>query len=625
MSENAEQKEYKINIDPKILELLGPNLYTNIYYVLAELVANAYDARANNVYLAHEDDAIVVEDDGRGMSYKEGDIEKYLHVAAETRTTDEDSIVEGTTRRRMGRKGVGKLAALSVSSNVRIMTKKGDDKSGFILSRHVGEDHKLEAIPDEDVKFKYIGDHDGTSVIMTNPHYGLHKTITAIKKNLLKIFPIINSDFKIHIITKDDNVTVDDFDKEIIQELGALVTLGEEYEHLVQDFDPHLEDPEAMATLYEKRGTYSEELTLKDKYGEEGSYTLAIKGWIGAYRTTKGRKADRSDFPDNFVSLLSNGKLGKFNILPIVGKNRLPEVYVVGQLHIDLFEKTELPDMSLSNRQGYKTDDERYEKVISYVGDTLLPDIIELREKFAKYKNTEKEKGKLELQKKKEEELRAKLEIYKNTTSAKLLEKLGATTEDAEEIIKSELNEASSLIGLKTEVDSKKKRILISQTRKDKPLADVIYKMLSFNNIPDDDIIYTNSENEGCWIPDGVEVFDYLRDFFVDSISDEKIFVIYVTSHNMDKSWGAVVEVGAGWITQSSHRVFNIYDYTPKKPLNTDVEWHTSSEKNDNIQMNDTDFNKFISKILNICEFLGYSTKTIEANKKELLRYVSVS
>lgn len=40
-------KEYQLNVDPRILELLGPNLYTNIYYVLAELVANAYDADAH--------------------------------------------------------------------------------------------------------------------------------------------------------------------------------------------------------------------------------------------------------------------------------------------------------------------------------------------------------------------------------------------------------------------------------------------------------------------------------------------------------------------------------------------------------------------------------------------------
>ena len=45
------KKKYKLNIDPKILELLGPSLYTNIYYILAELIANAYDADANNVYI----------------------------------------------------------------------------------------------------------------------------------------------------------------------------------------------------------------------------------------------------------------------------------------------------------------------------------------------------------------------------------------------------------------------------------------------------------------------------------------------------------------------------------------------------------------------------------------------
>ena len=43
-----EAREYMMKIDPKILRLLGPNLYTNIYYVLAELIANAYDADAKN-------------------------------------------------------------------------------------------------------------------------------------------------------------------------------------------------------------------------------------------------------------------------------------------------------------------------------------------------------------------------------------------------------------------------------------------------------------------------------------------------------------------------------------------------------------------------------------------------
>jgi hypothetical protein len=35
------EKKYNMRISPEILRLLGPNLYTNIYYVLAELIANA--------------------------------------------------------------------------------------------------------------------------------------------------------------------------------------------------------------------------------------------------------------------------------------------------------------------------------------------------------------------------------------------------------------------------------------------------------------------------------------------------------------------------------------------------------------------------------------------------------
>ena len=65
------EKTYTLSIDPSILELLGPSLYTNIYYVLAELIANAYDAQAKNVYIIADKDSITVEDDGLGMTYEE--------------------------------------------------------------------------------------------------------------------------------------------------------------------------------------------------------------------------------------------------------------------------------------------------------------------------------------------------------------------------------------------------------------------------------------------------------------------------------------------------------------------------------------------------------------------------
>lgn len=51
---------------------MGSSLYINVYYVLAELIANVYDADAKNVYIIEKDNKIIVEDDGNGMSYKKG-------------------------------------------------------------------------------------------------------------------------------------------------------------------------------------------------------------------------------------------------------------------------------------------------------------------------------------------------------------------------------------------------------------------------------------------------------------------------------------------------------------------------------------------------------------------------
>ena len=46
-------KKYYVDFGPELLQLLGPNLYTNIYYVLGEIIANAYDADAENVYIIY--------------------------------------------------------------------------------------------------------------------------------------------------------------------------------------------------------------------------------------------------------------------------------------------------------------------------------------------------------------------------------------------------------------------------------------------------------------------------------------------------------------------------------------------------------------------------------------------
>jgi len=624
-------KEYILDIDPKILRLLGPSLYTNIYYVLAELIANAYDANASNVYIIEKENSIVVEDDGNGMSYSSGDIEKYLKVAVETRVSKEDVYVSGSkTRKRMGRKGVGKLAALSVSEDVLVMTKKKGEKSGFVLSRNVGSDYKLKPIQENKIKFEvFKSKKDATSVVMTNPQYGLHKTVAAIKNNLLKIFPLVDSNFRIHIKVKDVSVSIKSFDQEMIQHLGGLIILGKEYKNLSKYFKSDLPNKVKAREMLELRNAKVTPLRLKRKDNVEAYYDLEIKGWIGFYQTTKGRKNDPNDFPDNFISILSNGKLGEYNILPTVGQNKLNEVYIVGQLHINLFEETDLPDMALSNRQGYKSDDVRYRSMIKYVREELLPDIVNKRIAYATSKNEEKNKQKEQQKRKDEEELRKKVEEYKERVSSSAFEnitkKLGKNIpNEVKEIVRIAMNGFSPIIGLKSRVDSNKKKILISHFSGDKTLGDIIEKMLCFNGFTEDDIIYTSSDNVDCDIPAGANIFDYLRDYFVNSYSNKKIFVIYITSNEMASQWFPVTEVGAGWITQSRHEVFNIRDHKPKQPLDIGLQYHSSNRSGTNITMSKRDFDKFIKKILYICNYLGYTSKNETSNETELKRYVTI-
>lgn len=623
-------KEYSINVDPRILELLGPNLYTNIYYVLAELIANAYDADAKNVYVISNNDNIRIEDDGHGMSYLNGDIKKFLNVAGVSRTNEQESYSRSGERRKMGRKGVGKLAALSVSEFVDVMTISNNDKSGFVLSRRPNDDNKLTPIAEENIKFDYVKDH-GTAIVMRNPQYSLHSSLTAIKRNLLKIFPLVDDDFRIHIIKGRESEIIDKFDENIAKELCALIVLGKQHSSLVGIVPNYF--PKYRNELVEEREEYTVQLQIKNNNGEMCEHLLKIKGWIGAYKTTRGRKSEVTDFPDNFISLYANKKLGEFNILPIVGQNKLNEVYIVGQLYIDLFELSDLPDMALSNRQGYKSDDIRYVTVIKYVRETLLPDILKKRVLYADLTKTDKKTRKMEQQKDNEVKLRKMVDVFRDKASDSVALAIENNEEfnhsskgGIKEIVSKAINDNIPDLGLKSVIDSQKKKILLSHTYKDKDLADIIYNVLLFNNVPSEDILYTSCDDEVCRIPEGVSIYDYLRDFFVESYSNQKIFVIFITSENTQKAWGAMTEIGASWITQVDNKIFNIPPFRPQHPLDDEAVWHCTNRNEENeLSMNALNADIFCQKIENVCDVLGYEKRTRTENKKYLASLIEIN
>ena len=254
--------------------------------------------------------------------------------------------------------------------------------------------------------------------------------------------------------------------------------------------------------------------------------------------------------------------------------------------------------MALSNRQGYKTDDPRYQAVLDYVRKTLLPDILKMRDLFVSLGKKKKEEKKLEQQRQNEASFKKSVDTFRKNTAKKAAQKissrLGISTEQADEveaILSDEINTNSPDMGIKSIIDSQKKKLLISQTYRDKDLADIIYNMLVFNNVP-----------------------------------PEKIYVIFVTSHNTKSSWGALMEVGAAWITQVEHKIFNIYDFRPEHPLDDEQQWHSSSRDDDgNLYMSKLSVDIFAQKIEYICDKLGYKKRTRQENKDHLSTLVKVT
>lgn len=109
-----------------LVEQLGAQLYPSATATVAELISNAWDADAKNVWVRMpfddwgDDAAIEVVDDGHGMSRAQ--VRDYLVVGRKRRLTD-NGVSEGG-RPVHGRKGLGKLAAFGTAGLLECTTRR---------------------------------------------------------------------------------------------------------------------------------------------------------------------------------------------------------------------------------------------------------------------------------------------------------------------------------------------------------------------------------------------------------------------------------------------------------------------------------------------------------------------
>lgn len=208
----AEDREkLQLRFDPRTIEHLGIKMYSQLPYALAELVANAYDAGADNVDIRlydadPEHKSIVVIDDGDGMSYEEVGA-NFLVIGRKRRDSDE-SRENSKGRRITGKKGVGKLALFGIGKTIRIETCKEEEpeKTAFILdwdgilSESSGTYYpKTESIP------KDAPNEKGTKIILSNLSRVTGFDLQATSIALSKLFNWIDSSISIKISLNDSD------------------------------------------------------------------------------------------------------------------------------------------------------------------------------------------------------------------------------------------------------------------------------------------------------------------------------------------------------------------------------------------------------------------------------------
>lgn len=145
-----------------LVEQLGAQLYPSVTATVAELISNAWDAEARNVWVQmpfgnwHGDDRIVVTDDGLGMTREEAQ-HAYLVVGRKRRLEGRGAMSENGLRRVHGRKGIGKLAAFGTAGILECSTLKNGIHTAFrldydeIRKLDPSQDYQVEEAQDQSV------------------------------------------------------------------------------------------------------------------------------------------------------------------------------------------------------------------------------------------------------------------------------------------------------------------------------------------------------------------------------------------------------------------------------------------------------------------------------------------
>lgn len=424
------------NFSYAALKLLGKNLYSNAANAISELVANGLDAKADKVYVyidmsdkAHS--VIEIFDNGVGMSYFDL-AEKYVWIGRNKRQDNDLTVDE--KQRIMGRKGIGKLAALFLSNRYFIVTKKnrdgqnqweinlsGYDDSAFprmnrikssvdLVNREIWESFSHGTIIKlENVDLRGNGEKRIEALRRVFSDFylvdALNSTIyVAVKTSTEKSFTF--SPVEKSIAYKNFYAVFDNSGLNIAKKIADSIafTWASKYQQIANKPRPTIElKPNNFKTSGRKKFACGDGTFVEKDY--------KLTGWIAVHSTIEEKNSPDKNFVRNNIyqpnrlRLYVRNKLAVSDYFEISKSTQTMANYIEGEISFDILDDDDLPDIATSSRQDFLSDS-RIELLISLVT-PILSALFKLRNEIGQTIREENDDYESYLLKQKEEKRKA--------------------------------------------------------------------------------------------------------------------------------------------------------------------------------------------------------------------------
>ena len=360
---------YLMTISLNVLNHLGLNLYSNTPAVIAEVIANAWDADATKIEVDFDTQAgsITVTDNGCGMDLAAVN-NRYLHVGYQKRKGRSAEVLTPKGRKPMGRKGIGKLSLFSLANKIYVHTKsKGTDAESFLMDAKeirqaiAGEDPSMprQYRPQVIVPKGEVVAH-GTKIVITDlKKFRLtQSSISGLRKRIARRFSILDD---VEIRVNGKRVTFSD--RDYFHKARFLYQYGDDYAPLCKNLD---RDADTNKLLYFDRAYRFDQTGSANESGQH-----EVKGWVAIAR--RSNDLDDSSQQDNLnkITIVVRGKVAQEDILQEFRLGGMITKYIFGEIHADFLDDDAEDDIATSSRQSISVDDPRYKALKSFIGAEL--------------------------------------------------------------------------------------------------------------------------------------------------------------------------------------------------------------------------------------------------------------